>query len=336
MIINSLKRLLRPVLFFGGFPFLKIAYRRVVSHSRIFILMYHRVDYQTAPLFEIVVPPPIFEKQINFLRQHYEIIDFSDLKEIRNRRTIERDLVVLTFDDGYRDNYTHAFPVLRKYDVPATVFLATGYIGTDKLLWYDKLAWMFHANVSIQELKNLIRGQLLPELTKDVDRFHSLQEDEQSKILRSIAARIRTLSPAARDVFINRLTEIWESRSVPSNGTRAMLNWEEVKEMSSSSISFGCHTRSHPFLSSLSEQQARREIFESKLLIESHIKKPVTVFAYPYGKAEDYRSGYIFSTLKDSGFEYACSTRRGSESFPIDHPLELRRRGVAPHPYLFL
>ncbi len=82
-------------------------------------------------------------------------------------------------------------------------------------------------------------------------------------------------------------------------------------------------------------EEARREIGESKRIIEEQIQKPVTTFAYPYGKKEDY-TDEVTKVLFDEGFEYACTTTVGYEQFPVATPLKLKRRGVPPHPYLFL
>jgi peptidoglycan/xylan/chitin deacetylase (PgdA/CDA1 family) len=100
-------------------------------------------------------------------------------------------------------------------------------------------------------------------------------------------------------------------------------------------ISFGSHTMSHPVLSAIPIPEARKEIVKSKRVIEEQIQKPVTTFAYPYGKNEDY-SDEVTKVLIDEGFEYACTATVGYEQFPLKAPLALKRRGVPPHPHLFL
>ena len=105
--------------------------------------------------------------------------------------------------------------------------------------------------------------------------------------------------------------------------------------MSKNGISFGSHTVSHPVLSDISLEEAITEIVESKKIIEEKIQKPVVSFAYPFGKKQDY-SDDVTRALANLGFEYACSTIRGHEQIPLRTPLELKRRGAPPHPFLFL
>src|SRR3972149_7196864 len=118
----KIKDLFKAVLFYGGLPHARILCRRVTGRQKIFILMYHRVAPKAPPFFESVIRPDIFERQIRFLKKHYNI---ASLEEIESAAFNDggKDMVVITFDDGYRDNYIHAFPVLKRYDVPASVFL---------------------------------------------------------------------------------------------------------------------------------------------------------------------------------------------------------------------
>lgn len=313
-----------------------ISSRRIAGRRHLFILMYHRVDYQVSPLFETVVRPEFFEKQIAFLKKHFRIIGFDDLDRDASEAGYEEDAVILTFDDGYRDNYLHAFPILRKYKVSATVFLPTDYVGTGRLLWYDRLAWIFSKGTSIPNADVLSDNGISDELSPAIRECFSGTADRRRSALRAVAARIKAVPPQARDRFLYTLAGICQPEPWPGNGDRVMLSWEEVREMSRSGISFGSHTNSHALLSSLSEGEARTEIGGSKRTIEEKIQKRVNTFAYPYGKTQDYRTGNVFRILREEGFDYACSTNRGPEAFPLDNPLELKRRGVATHPYLFL
>jgi len=322
-------------LFAGGLPRAKAIFRKATARQRIFILMFHRVDYQAAPYFPKPVRPEIFEKQIIFLKKHFEIVDLGFLNKVKAGPGNGKDLVVLTFDDGYRDNYEHAFPVLRKYRVPATVFLATGYIGTGRLLWFNKLAWILYTG-SLPDANAFAENDIGANLYEDIVEFFAADAERRVLLLRSMAAGLKDLLPEKRDGFLDGLSRAFKVKAWPGKENRPMLSWEEVREMSEHNISFGSHTVSHPVLSFLSEREGRLEICESKKVIEEKTQKPVKTFAYPYGKTGDYRSDYIFKVLENEGFECACSTNRGAEKFPLSRPLELKRRGVPTDPYLFL
>ena len=329
-----LKKYLRPIFFHCGYPHAKISMRRITASQKLFILMYHRVNHKRRPFFEIVVKPEHFEKQIIFLKKYFQIVDLCELKEIKTADDIKKDIIVLTFDDGYRDNYTYAFPILKKYNVPATIFLATDFISTDKLLWYDELAWILDMGSNTPDTSLLLKNDIPKDIAYDVNAYFSYTAGNGSCLGR-LASRLKILSPADRKFILEKLADICALTTWPGKGDRAMLSWDEVKEMSANGISFGSHTKSHPVLSSLSVDDAQREIVDSKKIIEDQLQKSVNAFAFPFGRKEDY-SNVTTQFLEDEGFEYAFSTNMGGEQLPLNNLLELKRKGVAPHPYLFL
>jgi len=112
---------------------------KVERFSRRFqILVYHKVSPDTHPFFE-PTHPVVFEQQMQFLKQCYQIMPLTELVERAKRGDVPDRAVAITFDDGYRDNYEFAFPILKKYGLPATVFVATGAIGTGEILWHDRI-----------------------------------------------------------------------------------------------------------------------------------------------------------------------------------------------------
>ncbi|MBU4287992.1 MAG: polysaccharide deacetylase family protein [Proteobacteria bacterium] len=304
--------------------------------QRVFILLYHKVDYKAPPFFGVAVRPDVFERQIRFLKRYYKIVDLSALNQSEQiNRTYSTDVIVITFDDGYRNNYKHAFPILKKYNVPATIFLATDYIGNNRLLWYDELSWILYKAVNLPDSRRLMRFELSPEIIREVERFLAADSSGRISILRSLVALLKAYSAQERDEVIKRLAQACRINKWPGNKDRPMLSWDEVRDMAAHGISFGSHTMSHPVLSTIPMSEVKREIGESKRIIEEQIQKPVTTFAYPYGKYTDY-TDEVTKVLFDGGFEYACTTTVGYEQFPVATPLKLKRRGVPPHPYLFL
>jgi hypothetical protein len=177
-----MKKYIKPVLFYGGFNKAKSALRRIAQERRLYILMYHRVDTRSYPFFEDVVYPKDFEMQVCFLKKNYHIVDISQLDSIESCQTNDKDCIALTFDDGYRDVFNQAFPILKKYNVPATVFLATGYIDTHKLLWYDRLSWILYKTITIPDIKNSLNTKYPPILHTMLRHFfqQSLRSDSTS------------------------------------------------------------------------------------------------------------------------------------------------------------
>lgn len=330
-----IKTTLRPIAFYGGYPLLKFVTRRLAGKRCLFILLYHKIGPQAPPLFGETVLPKDFERQIQFLKKRYEIIDFKDLRSATSKVNSSKDLVILTSDDGYCDNFLHAFPIVKKYEVPFTIFLTTDVIGTKELLWPDKLAWILYKSAAGFNRQALYRTDLPPEMTQKVEKFFLKNAAGQAEILRTIGMDLKSYSNAELQDILDRLRKCCNVTKWPAENLRPMLSWEEVKTMSRDGISFGSHTKSHPALSKIPLDLARQEIADSKKVIEEQIQKPVTTFAYPYGKKDD-TSGGVMNLLQDEGFEYACTTEIGYEEFPINNPLFLKRKGVPLSPYLFL
>jgi len=304
-----------------------------VGKRHLFILLYHKVSPQARPLFGTAVAPIVFEKQVRFLRRHYEIVDLQAFSY--PRPDTSKDYVAITFDDGYKDNFLHAFPILNRLDIPATIFLATDFIDTCRLLWHDKLAWILYNAACPPDRTGLLQSRLPESMIHMIETFFSSEQGHQVRILRSLAAGLKLLPAEERDDVLSRLAKICKVIRWPGEADRPMLSWEEVKEMFGCGISFGSHTKSHPVLSGLSEHLIREEVSQSKKAIEQHIGIPVTTFAYPYGKKEDY-SQPVLRILKEEGFSCALSTAVGHETLPLKTPLSLKRKGVPLHPYLFL
>lgn len=332
--MDIIKKSLKPLLFYGGLPRVKRTWRRLSRRHKIFILMYHKVDYDDTPFFGEAVKPDVFERQVIFLKKYYQIVNLNDLKKMGFNQNQQKDIAVLTFDDGYRNNYDYAFPVLKKYNVPATIFLTTDYINTKNLLWYDRLAWILNKAVSIPDKAALIKYDLSPELCAKINDFFTSGSSLRHNMLNYVAASLKTYPTERRDKILSRLSKACKVNTEPENSERAMLSWDEVNEMSRHNISFGSHTKTHPVLSAILLSESKNEIVESKRVLEEKLQQSVTTFAYPYGKKEDF-NGNITKILSDEGFEYACSTITGAEEYPLKAPLTLKRKGVALSPYLF-
>jgi peptidoglycan/xylan/chitin deacetylase (PgdA/CDA1 family) len=330
-----IKNYLRPIAFYGGLPYFKIALRRVSGKKYITILLYHKISPKASPFFGQSVSPKVFEEQIQFLKKNFQIIGFRDLRSANRIQNNQKDAVIITFDDGYKDNFLHAYPILKKYDIPATIFLATDFIGTGKLLWPDKLAWILYRTAAIPDRNTLIKFEISKEIIHGIEKLFQSKSLMRLEILRSLADSLKDYPMKQLENILGGLAEACKIKEWPEGQIHPMLAWDEVKNMSLKGIEFGSHTKSHLILSKIPLNMARREIVESKKEIEKHIQKPVTTFAYPFGKKEDY-SESIIKIIQEVGFKYACSTEIGHEKIPLQNPFILKRKGVVPYPYLFI
>ena len=232
----------------------------LVAKRRLFIIYYHKINYDARPFFGRAIIPEIFESQIRFLKKYYEIIDFQKLADGNPTNSSKKDLVILTFDDGYRDNYLHAYPILKKYCVPATIFLVTDYIDSPHLLWHDRLAWILYNGKNLSDFKKKSINAIPHEIVTHIHNFYLAEPHKRFENLFVLATILKTLT---REQLVNVLDLIANKLKVekwPGYSDRAMLSWEEVKEMSVNGISFGSHTMSHPVLSRIDLSEANREI----------------------------------------------------------------------------
>ena len=294
-----------------AFPFLE---RRL--ERNFLVLAYHRVTDDDDPFFG-GVSTRIFARQIEVLHNCFNVLPLDELVERAPRNDIPPRAIAITFDDGYRDNYVHAFPVLRRYGIPATIFVVTGALGNDSPIWHDRVFGMFRQTqseaVSIEGTRRPIRD--LP---------------ERRAAMKSVLSRLRRLGPVERDREIERLGE---ALAVAQPAPYPKLTWDEVREMVRDGIVFGAHTVTHPILTRIPLEEAVQEIASSKEALEHEIERPVTLFAYPNGRAEDF-SEPIKRAVKEAGFVCAVTTLWGVNDRHTDF-FELRRVGLwGPDPDL--
>jgi len=288
------------------FPFVK---RRWCGNVQ--ILVYHRVNDDRDPFFS-GTPSDVFRKQMDYLVSNFNILSLEDAVEGLARKDVPDNAIVVTFDDGYRDNYLNAFPILNNLSIPATIFLATDAIGSGRMLWHDRVFSAFR-QTRVPFLDGFgARSKQYP-LSTIHDKVVALEE-----FLNFIRARTDRERASWIDCLIETLG-VSDSREVSG----LMLSWDEVRMMHEGGISFGSHSVTHPILSKLPTDRIRDEIQESKLVIEQELHTPVRTFAYPNGREEDYNE-ITKSLLREAGYTCAVTTQFGNNESGCDL-FELRR-----------
>lgn len=275
------------------------------------ILTFHRVNDDHDP-FLPAMPTAVFAARLAHIARHYRVLTVEDLVEHARKGTTPRNALALTFDDGYRDNLTHAAPILAQHGLPATIFLATGYIGTPDLPWFDRVALAFklsrHKDVTIpgcEPLQIKTEGDRLAGLVLAMNWLKTLPDEERRRAVERLVADLRPRGPG--------------------RPKRVMLTWEEVDALRGLGFSIGAHTVTHPILSRVTPERAREEIQGSKDAIERTLGVPVFAFAYPNGGPQDYSSTTV-RLVQECGFACAVTTRRGLNR-PAVPAFELRRGG---------
>lgn len=260
------------------------------------ILTYHRVNDHRDPFFG-AMPTRIFERQVQHLARHYVVLPVEELVDRMAAGTAPRNAAAISFDDGYRDTLTHAAPILAAYGLPATVFLATGFIGTAEVSWYDRLASAF---------------KLSPRASVTTPSEQELQLDTLDARLTALSrvrAHLKTLPEEQFRRSFHRILENLQAGERHSAKNR-MLTWDDVHALRGLRFRIGAHTVTHPILSRVSAERARAEIVGSREMIQAACGTAPRAFAYPNGGPADYTAAVV-DIVREAGFSCAVTTRFG-------------------------
>jgi peptidoglycan/xylan/chitin deacetylase (PgdA/CDA1 family) len=275
--------------------------------QRLLILNYHRATGGD------------LRRHLLYLRRHYRLLPLEQALAALYApspapRGADRRLpLVLTFDDGYQDNYTHALPLARELQVPLTLFLLPAYTDSGAPFW-----WL--------EGASLVQQAQVAEVCLEGQRYH-LPADRQT-LTQAIDARLRYASSVAqREAF---LAEMRQALAVPAHRAHdddgaLPLTWTQVQEMAASGwVTFGAHTLHHPVLAYLDDPaEVAREVGESRRVLEQQLGHAVRTFAYPIGKPE--HIGEVgLQAVKDAGYDWALTTLHGWNTRHVN-PHALRR-----------
>jgi peptidoglycan/xylan/chitin deacetylase (PgdA/CDA1 family) len=270
-----------------------------------------------------------FEQQIRYLRRNYTVLSLRELLDGWERRSLSADgrYCVLTFDDGWEDTYTRAFPILRQYRIPATIFLATAYIGTTRWFWTDRLSYLAWQASRVQvspgqgrEIKAAF-SSLADALPTWTLRMFDGSREQFAGCLDVLIETLKALPEDRIDAFLDRLARPLEIR-IPKR--RVFLSWDEVSEMSRHGATFGSHSCTHPILTRLPLSTLDRELCDSYASLQARPIASIPVFCYPNGN----HSETVRARVKDAGYVAAVSVDRGLEA---RQPLDLfaiRRLGI--------
>lgn len=295
---------------------------RFLNRKRIKILLYHGVVKAalepTLNSEALHLEAGVFDRQIAYLKRHYRIIALQELVDgMQGRKDLPEYAVALTFDDGYRNTYESAWPILQRHQVPAAFFVTTSFISSRELLWLDQLEYAVHASAARRVRIDLASGPL----------EHSLASKDAKRTALSRLKRLLKVMPAAQRRA--HLAELHRQLAVATTYREGYfcnpLDWEHVGAMASGrhGVEFGSHAVRHENLDTLEQPQMQQEVVESKAILESRLGIPVEGFAYPGGAWNE----AIKQALIGAGYRYGLTTRHGFNDRSTDL-FELRRNEV--------
>ena len=282
------------------------------------VLNYHRIgDWQNS-LFDHDLwsaSAEDFEQQLRFLTLNFDLIRIHDLDHIW--KSPRGRYVLITFDDGYLDNYEWAFPLLRAYNSPATFFLTTGFLDERKMAWWDEISWMVRS--SSQSTLNLAPWS---------EQEFSLEPTEQSQTIKSLLQIYKGLSGEQTEDFMNALADATGSGRCPAEiADRVWMDWEMIREMSEAGMDIGGHTVNHPILSNHPEETQRFEVQHCKHRIETELNQSISAFSYPVGARNSFDQ-LTRKCLDESGYRWGFSYYGGYSTLGEHDPLDLPRIAI--------
>lgn len=282
-----------------------------IGAGSLLVLIYHRVLPEPDPLLPGEPDAAAFAAQLDVIGRLFKVLPLAEAVRRLRAGQLPPRAVCITFDDGYANNCEVALPILKSRAVPATVFVAPGFLSGGRMF-----------NDTVIEALRRASGEL--DLTREGFGTHALPDDAAR--VRAIASILPVLKYLPQTERVRRATAIAErvGAELPDD---LMMTEEQVRQLHREGIAIGAHTMTHPILANVDEATARREIIESKVRLTDMIGAPVTTFAYPNGgPARDYTARDV-ALAREAGFELAVSTAWGAATAAAD-PLQIPR--IAP------
>jgi peptidoglycan/xylan/chitin deacetylase (PgdA/CDA1 family) len=312
------REMLARALLWSGASFLL---SKLPVRDSLLVLNYHRIGNPDDDLFD----PGVFsatgeqlDDQVAYLKRHVSLVTLEEALAFVDGTVSERTRrcrVLITFDDGYLDNYETAFPILRLHGVQGVFFLATGMVGSSHVPWWDHIAYLVRT-----ARRHRFSLRYPADLSIDIDK------DGLARSLQATLKLYKRSDNADPRRFIRELEEESEGQALPGT-LRRFLNWDEAAEMIRGGMAIGSHTHSHQVLSQLEPSQQYDELTKSRSILRDRLAIQADVLAYPVGA----RTSFTDQTQKaarDAGYRAAFSFHGGTNRQGRISLYDLNRIGV--------
>lgn len=288
----------------------------------VYVFNYHRIGDAVKSDFDPNVfscTSDVFEQHLSFYKTAFKVISVDDISDLAKKEQLDKKrYAVITFDDGYIDNYSIAYKALKKFNLPAAFYIATDYIDNPKIPWWDEIAWL------VRHSKNDI-------ITLPIDPNQSINVSKGSIVV-AIRAVLRLIKKNTSMTMPEKVSLLESATGVclPDSVREQSLfvNWDQIKEMDENGMHIGSHTVNHDILSHLSDPDQMKELSDSKKRLEECLEKPVTSIAYPVGGKSAFTENTM-SMTKNAGYSLAFSFIAGfNPSLTSHNQYQLRRLPV--------
>jgi peptidoglycan/xylan/chitin deacetylase (PgdA/CDA1 family) len=272
----------------------KNKYHRLMPKA--LVLMYHRINSLEVDPWQLAVEPQKFDQHLTLIKEFGTVLSSTELHKVLQKKKLKNKSIVITFDDGYKDNLTNALPLLQKHQLPATFFIPTNRLGYNGY-WWDELEEMIIHNKSLPQKLSLSLHDITIDFDLEEETIHSddkWNEIKKWRALEGFAGKrtilyerlwqaLKQLPYQKQQDILDHLRQ-WSGydNSISKNSE---MNEEEVLQLASSPLAtIGGHTTSHPDLSLHDDHFQQKEITDNKIYLEDLTGREIDFFAYPYGR----------------------------------------------------
>lgn len=259
------------------------------------VLLYHRVTDLSLDPQQLAVSPENFDRHLEHLRERYTLLTIDEFTNIiTNRRKMPKRAVVLTFDDGYADNFYEARPILERHNAQALFYIATALLDTPYEFWWDDLERILLTGYTFPERLSLRHTQLTLDIRTDTEETRQHAYQQLQPLIKALTAAPRT--------EVMRLLHAWRGLPAAGRTTHRMMTTDELRRFSQSpAVVVGAHTHTHSRLKICPPQEQSTEILTSKKMLEDLLQQPIEHFSYPFGTKDDY-SDVTREICRQAGF----------------------------------
>jgi peptidoglycan/xylan/chitin deacetylase (PgdA/CDA1 family) len=290
---------------------------RYWGKQRLTVLAYHRIIEWNTPTFADYEPvvsatPSMFEQQMAYIAKHFNVIRLAQLQNfLFHNEPLPEHPLLITFDDGFTDNYDFAFPILKKFGFPAVIFLVTSRMTNPTRPWWDEVAYAFH--------HTRLATADLPLIGKQA----WASESERKSVREMLIQRLKIVPEAQK---LEAVANTSQHLEVAPSQDKLFISWEQVRELVANDVACQPHTVTHPIMTRISSQEVHQQLAQAKADIERETQQTANAFAYPNGTPSDFDKTTM-QILRDVGYNTAftlvAGPMRAKEA--QQHPLQIKR-----------
>jgi peptidoglycan/xylan/chitin deacetylase (PgdA/CDA1 family) len=296
---------------------------RLPRRPSILIINYHRIGDAERDLYDrglIEATAEEFDDQMAALKRTHRFTELAEVQEfVQHPSRLRHCLVLVTLDDGYRDNYDVAFPILRSHGIRAAFFLATGFVGTRRVPWWDQIAYV----IRFAERRRL-------RLRYPWDESIDLDVTPADEAIERLLQIYKHPATADQELFLSGVEEACRVTRPQECPERLFMSWEEARELAGAGMGIGAHSHTHELLAKLTREQQLGECRLSREVIRENLGLDVDSFAFPVGSHDSF-SAVTQECLRETGYRTAFSYYGGVNTPTSLRPFDVARVALSGH-----